>query len=181
MPPAALPDTLQTPRLTLRAPQAEDAQALFDAYTQDAEVTRYLVWRPHASVDETHAFMAHCIALWHAGPDRPYVITNRSDGRPIGMLAVRLRGHIANIGYVLARSHWGQGLMPEMVREATAAALRLPQVFRVEATCDVDNRPSARVLEKSGFVREGRLARYTVHPNIAAEPSDCFIYAVGRP
>jgi RimJ/RimL family protein N-acetyltransferase len=48
---------------------------------------------------------------------------------------------------------------------------------RIGAVCDVDNIGSARVLEKSGFVREGLLLRWLVHPNISDEPRDCYSYA----
>jgi RimJ/RimL family protein N-acetyltransferase len=96
------------------------------------------------------------------------------------MLEARPKGHMVNIGYVLARNQWGQGLMPEAVRALKAEALGLPEIFRVEATCDVDNRASARVLEKSGFLLEGRLARFTVHPNLDVKPRDCLLYAACR-
>jgi ribosomal-protein-alanine N-acetyltransferase len=43
--------------------------------------------------------------------------------------------------------------------------------------CDVENIGSARVMEKSGLVREGLLRRYLVHPSISKEPRDCFSYA----
>jgi [ribosomal protein S5]-alanine N-acetyltransferase len=33
------------------------------------------------------------------------------------------------------------------------------------------------VLEKSGFIREGLLGRWLLHPNISAEPRDCYSYA----
>ncbi|MCG2592746.1 GNAT family N-acetyltransferase [Ramlibacter sp. XY19] len=49
--------------------------------------------------------------------------------------------------------------------------------FRVHAACDVENRPSQRALEKAGFMREGRLERFTVHPNISPEPRACYMYA----
>lgn len=179
--PSEFPDTLQTARLKLRPPQAEDAQATFNSYTQDTAVAQYMVWRPHASLENTRDFVNSCIADWSAGSERAYVITDQANGQLIGMLAVRHHGHIVNIGYVLTRSRWGQGLMVEAIQAFTSSALRVPEVFRVEATCDVDNRPSARALEKSGFLLEGRLARYTVHPNISAEPRDCFIYALCRP
>lgn len=68
------------------------------------------------------------------------------------MLEARPRSHVVNIGYVLTSTQWGQGLMVEAIQAFTAIALRLPGIFRVEATCDVENRASARALEKSGFV-----------------------------
>lgn len=178
--PPALPDRIQTARLELRAPELSDAPTMYASYTQDAEVARYMVWRPHASEDATRDFVAACVAHWHTGSARPYVITLKTSGELVGMLEARIKGHIVNVGYVLARNHWGQGLMPEAVRALTAEALGLPEIFRVEATCDVDNRASARVLEKSGFLLEGRLARFTVHPNIDVEPRDCLIYAACR-
>lgn len=180
-PSPTFPSTLETARLRLRAPQRSDAEALFAAYTQDPEVARYMVWQPHASLENTRAFVQGCEAAWQAGSALPYILTSKAGGELIGMLEARPLGHVVNIGYVLARSHWGQGLMVEALQAFTAIALDLPGIFRVEATCDVDNRPSARALEKSGFVREGRLARHTVHPNLSAEPRDCFIYAACRP
>lgn len=175
------PDSIETARLKLRAPDPSDAEAMFAAYTQDSDVARYMVWKPHASLDTTLDFITSCDAQWNAGSALPYIITLKASGQLIGMLEARPRSHIVNIGYVLARSQWGQGLMVEAIEALTAIALRLPGIFRIEATCDIDNRPSARVLEKSGFVLEGRLARHTVHPNISAEPRDCFIYATCRP
>ena len=60
-------------------------------------------------------------------------------------------------GYVLARPWWRQGLMTEVLTEVTVWALRQPSVFRIGAVCDFENIGSARVLEKSGFIREGLL------------------------
>lgn len=153
---------------------------MFASYTQDAEVARYMVWQPHDSVEATRDFIAGCVAKWNAGSALPCILTLKATGQLIGMLEARPRGHVVNIGYVLARNQWGQGLMVEAIQAFTAIALDLPGIFRVEATCDVDNRLSARALEKSGFLLEGRLARHTVHPNISAEPRDCFIYAACR-
>jgi RimJ/RimL family protein N-acetyltransferase len=93
------------------------------------------------------------------------------------MLEARILAHTVDIGYVLARKHWGAGLMPEAIRALAQVALALPSIFRVQATCDIDNRASARTLEKSGFVREARLERYIVHPNISPEPRPCLMYA----
>jgi ribosomal-protein-alanine N-acetyltransferase len=84
-----------------------------------------------------------------------------------------------NIGYVLARASWGLGLIPEAIRALCEVALAGP-FFRVEATCDVENRSSVRALEKSGFVKEGRLSRYMLHPNLSCEPRDSWLYATHR-
>ena len=96
------------------------------------------------------------------------------------MLEARMQGTTVDIGYVLAPSHWGKGFMPEAIQALTGVALQKPSVYRVQATCDTENVPSQRALEKSGFRREGRFERYTVHPNISPEPRACFMYAKCR-
>lgn len=128
----------------------------------------------------TRGFITSSIEKWHAGIAFPYVITMKETGEIVGMLEARPKAHIVNIGYVLRRSHWGRGLMPEAVTAFARVALSHPSLFRVEATCAVENTASARTLEKSGFAREGRIIRHTIHPNISPEPGDCWLYAATR-
>ncbi|MNR84395.1 hypothetical protein D3C72_151940 [compost metagenome] len=176
----ALPATLSTPRLLLRAPRIEDAAHIFDSYAQNARVSRYLVWKPSVSLKETTAFIEACIAARSHGVRMPYVLTlHGAEDTPLGMLDVKIsqQPHSIEIGYVLAQSHWGHGYMPEAVSIFSETVLKMPAFFRVHAYCDVDNIASARTLEKSGFSREGRAERHTLHPNISAEPRPCYLYA----
>jgi [ribosomal protein S5]-alanine N-acetyltransferase len=137
-----------------------------------------MTWRPHTSLAETEEFIGGCVRDWLSGSRLPYMLTLRdAPDRAIGVLEARPVSHLLDIGYALSRAHWGKGLMPEAIRALADATLRNPEIFRVQATCDVENRASARALEKSGFFLEGRLERYTVHPNISPEPRPCFLYA----
>jgi RimJ/RimL family protein N-acetyltransferase len=103
------------------------------------------------------------------------MLAGREDNVIRGAFALRQRAsHRLDCGYVLARRWWQQGLMTEVLTEVTAWALRQPSVFRIGAVCDVENTGSARVLEKSGFVREGLLRRWLLHPNISDEPRYCY-------
>jgi [ribosomal protein S5]-alanine N-acetyltransferase len=175
-----LPQTLNTSRLRLRGPVASDASAIFQSYTQDPEVCRFMIWRPHPSESATEEFIASCVEEWKTGSRLPYIITELHSNVAIGMLEARMQGTTVDIGYVLARSYWGNGFMPEAIQAFTGLALQSWSVFRVQATCDTENIPSQRALEKSGFTREGCLERYTVHPNISSEPRACFMYAKCR-
>jgi len=175
-----LPEHIETARLILRPPVQQDAEIIFAAYCQDPAVCRYMVWVPHTSVEVTRQFIDWCISAWEGNSVFPYMLARLSDAQVLGMIDGRLTEHGLNIGYVLAREHWGHGYMPEAIQALTEIALSQPALFRIEATCDIENHPSVRALEKSGFVREGRLARYTVHPNLSSEPRDCWIYAKSR-
>jgi len=173
-----LPRTFETARLVARLPVPDDAPLIFAAYASRPEVSRYMMWRPHQRVDETVDFIAGCIAAAERGTRFPYVLAERSaPQQPIGVLEARPQQHLVDLGYVLGPAHWGRGYMPEAVQALTALCLQTNGIFRVQAFCDVDNRPSQRTLEKAGFVREGRHDRFVVHPNLSPEPRACFMYA----
>jgi ribosomal-protein-alanine N-acetyltransferase len=171
------PASLETERLILRAPRITDAPAFFASYTQDPEVARFMTWRPHPDVQETRAFLQRCVEVWSDGTGFPWVIALRETGAVIGIAEIRVRGHLGELGYALARRAWGQGYMFEALRPIVAWAFDQPSIFRVWATCDVDNTRSARVLERLGMQREGRLRRWIVHPNVSPDPRDCWCYA----
>ena len=171
------PSTIETERLVLRQPTVRDAPAIFDSYARDPEVVRYLTWRPHGSTADTHAFIDAIRSRWEAHSELTWALTVRGDDRLIGMIGLRPRGFKSDIGYVLARPHWGRGLMTEAGGTIVDLAFTDPAVHRVWAVCDADNRASARVLEKIGMTCEGVLRRWIVHPNVSDQPRDALCYA----
>jgi [ribosomal protein S5]-alanine N-acetyltransferase len=52
-----------------------------------------------------------------------------------------------------------------------------PTIYRIDATCDIDNIGSAAALERAGFVRDGILRCWIVHPNVSDDPRDSYSYA----
>jgi len=171
------PELIRTERLVLRRPVERDAPAIFDGYAQDLDVVRYLVWRPHRSIDDTHEYLRYVRHGWTTGTELTWALTFPDDDRLIGMIAIRPAGHKPDLGYVLARAHWRRGLMTEAGRAIVDLAFSDPHVYRIWAVCDVDNHASARVLEKLGMTREGVLRRWIVHPNISDAPRDSLCYS----
>lgn len=174
------PERLETTRLVLRRPVMTDARAMFENYSRDPEVTRYLQFRPHPHIDETRAFLRRCAGVWRRGTAFPWVIVLRDSGELAGGIEIRPEagaGHRIEIGYILARRHWGQGYMTEALRAVSDWALAQPGVHRVWAECDVENVGSARVMEKAGFEREGVLRRWAVFPNRGDVPRDVVRYS----
>ena len=172
------PEILETNRLLLRLPVMEDAQALFQKYARDPEVTKYLIWRPHETILVTREFIHRCILCWQAGTAFPWVVVRRDDRELVGMLELRIDKFQADLGYVIAREYWGNGFATEITRSVIEWAMSQKNIFRVWATCDIENSASARVLEKAGMQREGVLRRYIIHPNISPEPRDSYCYAI---
>jgi len=171
------PDSITTERLLLRFPVIEDAEAIFQEYAQDREVTRYLLWRPHQSLNDTMEFLTKCFFVLREKIAYPYGITLRETGKLIGMIELRIDAPRADLGFVLSRSYWNRGYMTEAVKALVSWALDQKDIFRVWARCDIENAASTRVLEKCGMEREGILRRWAVLPNISSEPRDCYTYA----
>jgi RimJ/RimL family protein N-acetyltransferase len=164
-------------RLVLRRPRLSDADDIFDNYAADLEVTHYLTWRPYKEKSEVAPFLQSRLDRWDSGEEFSWAITRTDEDRVIGMIACRVREHAADIGYVLSRRYWGRGYVTEAAKAISDWAGNLETVYRVWAVCDVDNKASARVLEKVGMQREGILRRYILHPNISSEPRDCLVYS----
>ena len=172
------PETIQTERLLLRRPQMEDAQEIFERYASDPDVTRYLHWETHGSVDATREFLRLSHAAWEAGPAGPYLIRSRESGLVLGSTGLDFEiPDRPMTGYVLAQDAWGQGFATEALGAMVdlARSLDLPSLL---ACCHPDNAASIRVLEKGGFEFEGRLTACAAFPNLSGDAMcDILAYA----
>lgn len=164
-------------RVRLRRPEKADAQAIFDCYGSNSEVTRYLSWPQHESLKDTLAFIKFSDATWEAWHAGPWLIEERESDVIIGSTGVVFKTATrVSTGYVLAPDYWGSGLAVEAL-QAVLKLLSDSKVWRVEAVCHIDHSASVRVLEKAGFEREGTLRRHTIFPNLAPEPQDVFLFS----
>ncbi|MEY2544610.1 MAG: [ribosomal protein S5]-alanine N-acetyltransferase [Verrucomicrobiota bacterium] len=70
--------------------------------------------------------------------------------------------HTAEIGYWLGEEFWGRGVMSEVVPAFVNYCFKEFSLNRISAQTYLSNPASARVLEKAGFVLEGRLQKNVV-------------------
>ena len=166
-----MPPTLHTARLTLRPRVADDAEALFPTMA-DAQAMRWWSYPPFTQVEDLRAHFAEAHPDWRA-----WAVTLRDDDWAIGFVAAgQRRPGVSEIGYLFDRATWGQGV----AREALGALL--DQLFaegqrRVFADIDPDNAPSIGLVERLGFVLEGRLrAEWKTHIGVR----DTLIYGLLR-
>src|SRR6202049_3269845 len=148
------PDHLTTARLLLRRPLRSDAELIFSRYASDSEVTKFLGWRRHTSIEDTQSFLNFSDKEWERWPAGPYLIENKEDGRLLGSTGFTFEAHDrAMTVYVLAREAWGFCYATEALSAITRLgdALEIGELF---ALCHRDHRASHRVLEKCGFVRQ---------------------------
>jgi ribosomal-protein-alanine N-acetyltransferase len=150
---------------------------MFERYTSDAEVTRYLGWARHASVEDTLAFVAFSQSEWVRTSVGPLLIFARDSGRLLGSSGLLLETPSrAQTGYVLARDAWGHGYATETL-DAMVNLAAERGITHLYALCHTEHQASWRVLEKCGFTREGILLAHSRFPNLSSNPLDVFSYA----
>ena len=171
------PEQIETARLVLRRPNPADAESIYARYASDPEVTRYLSWRRHASINDTREFLDFSAAEWERWPAGPYLIESRGELKLLGSTGLAFETNtVAATGYVLARDAWGCGYATEALSAMVVLAGNL-QVQRLCASCHPANSASIRVLEKCGFRLEVRLQESNAFPNLGAgQRQDCLRY-----
>ncbi len=150
---------VQTPRLTLRPVEAADLAALHKVNGDD-EVTRFLPYQTWTTPEHGIDWLARMRALAQAGSAVQLVLELRAPAQPLVVGTALLfkldeASRRAELGYVLGRAHWRQGLMREALHGLCAHALGTLQLRRIEAEVNPNNQPSCALLEQLGFVHEG--------------------------
>ena len=144
----------ETSRLRIREYLLSDLHAIHD-YASKKEVVQFQNWGPNR-LQDTQQFLAEVMAWPKQEPRMSYgfCIASKKDNSCMGGCGIYLNkaGHDkAKIGYILNPKYWNQGFTTEATRELARYARKELKIARVEATCDVRNIASKRVLEKSGF------------------------------
>lgn len=172
---------LQTERLRLRRPCAGDAALVYEAFGRDPEVTRFLAWKPHTSVADAERALEARLDRLAREIEYSWMIETREAVALAGIVSAWIEDDAAELGFVLARSHWGRGLATEAVRAVVAFAEEHPELARIWATCDAENVASARVLGKSGLADRGVFHRRIVRPNLGDTPRPSRLFCRDAP
>lgn len=176
--PPALALPLATARLRLREFTAGDLPAV-TSWSADEKVTRHLLFGPRDAaaagrhLDEIIAAQAsRARRFWELAIERT------GDGVVIGACDLTLRSREElEVGYLLARPHWGQGYATEALRAILGAGFTDLGVARIVASTAVENTRSARVLERAGLRWEALLR---AHARGRGRTWDVHVYCVGK-
>jgi ribosomal-protein-alanine N-acetyltransferase len=152
--------TLETARLILRRYVPEDADAMFRNWTNDPEVTRFLTWQPHGSIDVTRKISLSDISKYDNLSHYQWAIVPKSLNEPIGGINVVNMNEPCRcfeIGYRIGRAWWRQGFASEALSTVIKFLFEQVGANRIAATYDTRNPNSGAVMRKCGMRYEGIL------------------------
>lgn len=156
---------LETERLILRQFELNDAEMMYTNWANDPQVTEYLTWIEHQSVNETEELIkgwvkGYChLARYH------WAVVVKDDYQVIGSIGavtVLERDCKAVLGYCLARPYWNKGYATEALQAVVDYFFGRVGFNRLEALHVKDNEASGRVMAKVGMKKEGEMPQYII-------------------
>ena len=165
--------------IRLRRLEYDDAPALVEI-VNDEDVQRYLLLSmlPY-TLSDAQNFIEYAKNMSLKGGEQVFAII--CDGLMVGIISYVVgTGHkscTASIGYYVGKRYWGKGIAAAAVRLVVKDIFVNPSVCRIYAEIFAPNSASARVLEKCGFVCEGKLKKAVVKDGIVF---DALVYALTR-
>lgn len=143
-----------TQRLRLRPWRDEDAEILYE-YAKDPAVGPVAGWPPHTSVENSLEVIRGVLS-----EPETYAVCLKENGRPVGSIGLMI-GKASNldipdtegeVGYWIGVPFWGQGLIPEAVRELLRYGFEDLGLEKIWCGYFDGNTKSKRAQEKCGFV-----------------------------
>ena len=150
---------LETERLILRRFTIDDADAMFNNWANDPEVTKFLTWQPHSSVEETKMILSDWIKEYDKENYYQWAIVLKENGdEPIGGISSVKnsdRKEAVRIGYCIGKKWWHQGIVSEALAAVVKFFFEEVSMNRIESSHDFNNPNSGKVMAKCGLLYEG--------------------------
>ena len=170
---------IETPRILLRKFTIDDASDMFKNWAADPEVSRYLNWLPHKSLDETKELLNLWVKEYENEHCYRWCIVNKENNQAIGNIDVV---HLfkdactCEIAYAISRKYWGKGIMTEILKSVINYLFEKANFNRIQARFDVDNPASCRVMQKAGLSYEGTMRQSNTKNN--GKFCSCTLYSI---
>jgi ribosomal-protein-alanine N-acetyltransferase len=153
---------LETERLILRKFEKTDAEAMFRNWASDPEVTKFLMWKPHASIEVSQTVIDEWVTAYAKDDYYQWAIVPRDLGEPIGSIAVVKvddETKMVHIGYCIGTRWWSKGYTSEALTRLVKFFFEEVGVNRVESRHDPRNPNSGAVMMKAGLKFERTLTQ----------------------
>ncbi|MBQ9135595.1 MAG: GNAT family N-acetyltransferase [Lachnospiraceae bacterium] len=147
---------LETERLILRPLSLADADNIFERWTSDDRVSKYVRWSTHNSVKDTMEWLKLEEANLHSDKVYQWGFTIKEDGYLFGSGGICFNEDecVFELGYNIMHKYWNQGYTTEAAKAILDFAVNELKQKEFIAWHAVDNPASGAVMKKCGFVYE---------------------------
>lgn len=149
---------------------------LFELYSHP-EVVRYIDMPPFHSIHDAQIYISNATDMFNKQQKVVWAIYNKEQKNLVGIIrlySINKEHHFADIGFELNRNYWGKGIISECLQTVLHFLFAKIQFKRIEAQTFVGNERSIKLLERLGFLREGRLRQNFL---INGQYEDSYMYA----
>lgn len=150
--------TIETERLILRKFMVTDAQAMYNNWAKDEEVTKFLTWPSHSNADISEKIILNWLKYYEEDSNYLWCIELKSIREAIGSISVVHRNDeigSVELGYCIGKAFWNQGITSEALSAVVEFFFDEVEVNRIEARHDTNNPNSGKVMLKCCFTYEG--------------------------
>ena len=154
---SSIPRTFNTRDLHLRPSNDTDAESMFTMLS-DPQSMKYWSDQPINNLEAAVEVLNKDLESDAQGNSMCWAVTFKGHDKMIGkciLFQFSQQNHRAEIGYLLNREYWRQGLMHQALEAVIDFAFNTLDIHRIEADVDTENTGSLGLLEKLGFTREG--------------------------
>lgn len=157
---------LETERLLLRPAKVSDAEAIYTGWTSDPNVSHFMRWSTHKSIDETIEWLTG-LEKELTNPNKTFcdwLFVCKKTNLPIGTGGVYQNKtyNVLELGYGIMKSRWGQGFATEAARGILGYVVSELGATKIYACHAKENLPSGAIIKKLGFVykSDGKYSKF---------------------
>ena len=165
--------TLTTDRLILRRFTVDDAEAVYNNWTSDSEISMYMRWQHHKNIEETEEKINDWLTRYANKNFYQWAVTFKDNDEPIGaigLFVVNESDMCGDFAYNISKKYWGRGVTSEAFKEVLKFGFEVVGFNRIESYHSINNPASGKVMQKAGMTLEG-LARQKYKSNAGFEDS----------
>lgn len=124
-------------------------------YASDREATKYMMFLPNDTVEETAEFLKNADAEWSKQDPEYYEFAVLLNNRHVGAVSLYPDESrtTCELGWILHRDFWRQGITTEAMKALLDYSVNVLNIHHFIAHCDSENIASYKVMEKLGMVR----------------------------
>ena len=171
---------LETERLSLRRISLNDANNIYREILSNKERLHFIDWNYAAGTNAAKTFIESIIDSYPREHYFFWVIEEKVRQDFVGCILVcnsDEKRRLAEIEYVASDKTQGHGYMTEALSKVIDFLIKEVGYYRIEGVCNIENKASARVMEKAGMVLEGILRGRALNLNEDGNPGDLKMYS----